>query len=431
MPARAQAPQGIRVERVDLGDGAAGVQAHHLQELPLVRVFVRSQATFKRSQIYLQRRLDGRWLPPQPMPFADPRWRDADPHLDATGKTLTFISDRPEPGEAGPGPLRLFQTSWEQDRWSAPQALPPALQSPADAMGPERHGRQFFFASTRGAPGARLTVWTADLEAAEVRTAALPAPINEGGDNSDFTLTPDGRFALWWSSRDGSAGGADLYLSERVGATYGPAIRLPEPINGPGLEFAPSVSADGQWLYFSSSRDSGAGLSHVYRTGWPQLLQSLGRQAVAYSDQALAAEISALWRALNAAPGQPADAPAMARLLHPQARVFGQTLRNSQLGLRSWSAAEFVAMLERPNARGQVECETRRDIQRYGGHAQAYSVVQTRRSAEQVEPDFTGVNSMQWQLGPAGWQLLSLHYALALPGQPLPVDNTRPAACLD
>ena len=37
---------------------------------------------------------------------------------------------------------------------------------------------------------------------------------------------------------------------------------------------------------------------------------------------------------------------------------------------------------------------------------------------------FTGVNSSQWQLGSLGWQLLSLRYALELPGR-APAPRTR------
>lgn len=409
-------------ERVDLGEEAAGEQSYNLQEQGALRVFARSAAGFKRSHLYLQRRGDdGRWAAPEVLPFNDPRWRDSDPHLSADGRTLTFVSDRPQSGDAPLTQMDLYQSRRVDGRWTAPQRLSEAWQSPAYELGPERYGEQLFLASTRpGGPG-KLSIYRAG--AVDEPPQALPAPVNLGPHNSDFTLSPDGRYALWWSDRDGPSGGAgDIYLAERVGQGFGPALRLPAPINGPDFEFTPSVSADGQWLYFASTRGARGGLSSVYRVRWPELLQSLGAAAQSFSQAALDAEISALWRAIGHGPGQPSDLARLAVILHPQARVYGQRLRDSSLGLDSWGAADFLAMFAAPQPRGLFECEVERAQRRYGAHAQVYSVVQTRREPGQGPAAYTGVNSMQWQLGPQGWQLLALHYALEPPGQPLPAD---------
>jgi hypothetical protein len=421
LQARASEPL-LVVEPVDLGELVLGEQRYNLQEQGLLRVFARSAAGFKRSRLYLQRRGDdGRWTSPEALPFSDPRWRDSDPHLSADGRTLTFVSDRPASGETPLPQMDLYESRWVDGRWSAPQRLAEAWQSPAYELGPERYGEQLYLASARpGGPG-KLAIYRVGAAAAPPQ--ALPAPVNVGANNSDFTLSPDGRYALWWSDRDGASGGAgELYLAERVGQGFGPALRLPAPINGPDFEFTPSVSADGQWLYFASTRGGRDGLSGIYRVSWPALLQSLGAAAQAFSQAALDAEISALWRAIGHGPGQPSDLARLAAIFHPQARIQGQHLRDSQLGLDSWSVPDFLNLLATPGPRGLVECEIQREQRRYGAHAQVYSVVQTRREPGQARASYTGVNSMQWQLGPQGWQLLALHYALALPGLPLPVE---------
>lgn len=421
----------LLIERVDLGEQAPGEQSYNLQEQRgLLRVFARSAAGFKRSRLVVQRRGDDkRWASPEVLPFSDPRWRDSDPHLSADGHTLSFISDRPARGDTPLTQMDLYESRWVDGRWTAPQRLPEAWQSPAYELGPERYGEQLFLASTRtGGPG-KLSIYRAD--AADALPQALPAPVNVGSNNSDFTLSPDGRYALWWSDRDGpSAGGGDLYLAERVGQGFGPALRLPAPINGPDFEFTPSVSADGQWLYFASTRGDRGGLSQVYRVSWPALLQGLGAAAQAFSQAALDAEISALWRAIGHAPGQPSDLPRLAAIFHPQARIHGQRLRDSHLSLDSWGVTDFLALFAAPGPRGLFECEIQREQRRYGAHAQVYSVVQTRREPGQSQPFYTGVNSMQWQLGPQGWQLLALHYALELPGQPLSAGSAHALPCI-
>ncbi|MDR7335423.1 hypothetical protein J2X21_004588 [Kinneretia asaccharophila] len=255
-------------------------------------------------------------------------------------------------------------------------------------------------------------------------TARLP--VNEGVRSNDFTLTPDGRYVLWWSGNADLDGG-DLYLAERLGDAHGPALRLPAPVNGPAFEFTPSISADGEWMYFASTRGDAQGLSHVYRVSWPQVLAQLGAAASAHSQAALDQAVSALWHAIGHAPGQASDVQALRRLLHPDARVFGQSIKASSLQLWVASAEQFLAEMGRPSDKGLYECEVERQQRRFGGHAQVYSVVQTRRDPAQAGPSYTGVNSMHWQLGPQGWQLLSLHYALESPGLRLP---SAAAVCL-
>lgn len=440
MLAQARAAEPLRVERVpDLGEEAPGEQSYNLQEQGALRVFARSAAGFKRSRLYIQRRGDdGRWAGPEALPFSDARWRDSDPHLSADARTLTFVSDRAASGDAPLSQMDLYESHWVDEgdqgggRWSVPQRLPEAWQSPAYELGPERYGEQLFLASTRpGGPG-KLAIFRAVV--ADAPPQPLPAPINEGPHNSDFTLSPDGRYALWWSDRDGasgtSGGPGDLYLAERVGPGFGPALRLPAPVNGPDFEFTPSVSADGQWLYFASTRGMQGGLSRLYRVSWSALLQSLGASAQAASQAALDARISALWQAFGHAPGEASDLPRLSAIFHPQARVYSQRLRDSQLGLDSWAAADFLALFATPSARGMAECEIRRELRRNGAHAQVYSVVQTRREPDPAREVYTGVNSMQWQLGPQGWQLLALHYAMEQPDHPLPAGRADAATCI-
>lgn len=418
---------GLTVERVELGE-APDEQAYNLQEQGDQRVFARSAARFQQARLFAQRRVGGAWQPAEPLPFSEARWRDSDPHLSVDGRVLTFIAARPLPDGAPPAHPDLYESRWQDGRWGEPQRLPEPWQSPAYELGPERHGDTVYFASGRaGGPG-RLAVYRASSP--DAAPQPLPPPINASPQNSDFTLSPDGRFALWWSDRGGpEGGGGDLYLAERLGEGFGPAIRLPAPVNGPGFEFTPSVSADGRWLHFASTRGDAQGLSHVYRVSWPALLAALGPAATAHSQAALDEAVGRLWRAIGHAPGQASDVAALRQLFHPQAQVYGQRLQASSLQVGAWPLAEFLADLAQPAPRGLHECEVERQQRRFGGHAQVYSVVQTRRDPAEPAPAYTGVNSMQWQLGPQGWQLLSLHYALETPGLSLP-PPAGPAACL-
>jgi hypothetical protein len=173
-------------------------------------------------------------------------------------------------------------------------------------------------------------------------------------------------------------------------------------------------------------------LSQVYRVSWPALIEALGPEAQAFSRSTLEAQVTALWQSFGHAEGQPADVARMSALMHPEARIWGQQLNAqvSQLQVRSWSAEAFVAAVGKPSPRALHECETHRELRRYAGQAEVYSVVASRRDPAQAAPDYVGVNSTQWQLGPQGWQMLSLHYAIELPGTPLPEHGGRSGQCM-
>ncbi len=407
-------------EPLALPAGAAQ-QVYNFQEQGGWRVWARSAAGFRGAQIWLQQREGrGAWSEPALWAQSDARYRDSDPFLSADGKRLIFVSDRPEAPEAPPQKqLDLFESRWDGQAWSAPQRLPAALQGPGYELGPERHGAELLFASAQA--GKPLSIQRA---AGAAPPEALPSPVNEAGSaNSDPTLSPDGRYLIWWSQRSGDG---DLYLAERLGqGRYGPALRLPEGVNSAqGFEFTPWISADGEWLYFASTRAApavDAGLARVYRVRWPAVLQALGTAAQQASDAALAEAQTQVWRALSHGPGSRPDAEALARLLHPQARIWGALLRERQPQLAGFSRDEFLKLLATPDPRPMRECELARETRRYGAAAQVYSRVRSDR--EHGSRPYTGVNSLQWQLGEQGWQLLSLHFALDLPGAPLPAEG--------
>ncbi len=112
---------------------------------------------------------------------------------------------------------------------------------------------------------------------------------SSGGNSASYAdaISPDGRFALFWSQREGSAAG-DIYAVRRVGDGWdSQAIRLPSPINSAGFDFTPAFSADGTLLRFASDRapsglpetgPGAGGLSDIYAVPVETILAALGGQ---------------------------------------------------------------------------------------------------------------------------------------------------------
>ncbi len=71
-------------------------------------------------------------------------------------------------------------------------------------------------------------------------------------------LNPTGNWLFFASNRPGGYGGADIYVAEKKGESWGPAINLGPEVNSTGNELFPFVAMDG-YLYFSSDGHPGLG----------------------------------------------------------------------------------------------------------------------------------------------------------------------------
>ncbi|HYF23088.1 MAG TPA: hypothetical protein VD929_06785 [Caulobacteraceae bacterium] len=239
-------------------------------------VFARSKADFGEAKVMVLERLPGGELLPRPVSFSG-EWTDSDPQISADGKTLLFVSDRPTPLRPDARDINVWRSRREPNGWSAPEPVTDA-NSPAYELGPELHGGVLYFNSNR--PGGRggLDLW-------RVGPGEPPAPLaalNAAGSEGDFTLSPDGRVAVFWSDRPGGSGHGDLYASAQTADGWSPPVNLGPEVNSPAFDFTPSFSADGKTLMFASTRprDGADRLADVYAVAVddvPVLKALLGR----------------------------------------------------------------------------------------------------------------------------------------------------------
>lgn len=216
-------------------------------------VFARSAAGFEDSHIWFARR-DGRgWSEPAQVPFSSPRYKDSDPWLTPEGDTMYFISNRPVSGDTPNSGLDIWRVAVRVDGFGTPEHLA-AVASAGDELGPELHDGVLYFNSSRKGGPAQLSIYRAQAnDQGFDAPQALPAPFNDGRIQGDFTLSPDGFVAVFWSRR-GESEELDLFASCKGPKGWSPAVRLLAPLNGKGMDFTPAFSADGQTLYFASLR---------------------------------------------------------------------------------------------------------------------------------------------------------------------------------
>ncbi|MCF2860283.1 nuclear transport factor 2 family protein [Pseudoalteromonas sp. SMS1] len=141
--------------------------------------------------------------------------------------------------------------------------------------------------------------------------------------------------------------------------------------------------------------------------------------------------VSELWQALSHDKNRSPDIRKLSQLLHPEAKVFGLHFNSDKKhNLMVKSGEEFIKLLDRISGKGFYECEVVRKVTVYDHFAHVYSVVETRFEQAKVEPEFTGVNSIQLVKVEGVWQILSLYYQVENPKKVIPLNGGSSGRCL-
>jgi len=82
-------------------------------------------------------------------------------------------------------------------------------------------------------------------------------------------MSADGQYLYFSSDMPGTLGGMDIYVSRREGNRWGVPQNLGAGVNTANNEIFPSLSEDGYFLYFSSDKPGGMGGLDIYRTTLP------------------------------------------------------------------------------------------------------------------------------------------------------------------
>ncbi|MCR5444937.1 MAG: OmpA family protein [Bacteroidales bacterium] len=93
----------------------------------------------------------------------------------------------------------------------------------------------------------------------------LPEPLNSNANEGAQTLSHDGRVVIFTAcGRNNEPTGCDLYMCVRHGRRWGKPRNLGAPVNSSYWESFPSLSIDGYTLYFASNRRGGYGGTDIW-----------------------------------------------------------------------------------------------------------------------------------------------------------------------
>ncbi len=190
------------------------------------------------------------------------------PTLTADEQTLVFTRQikRNPAGSRVPANLRedFYVSYYQEDEWSKAENIGPPLNSDLNEGAPSltADGRKIYFTACNRADGKG----SCDIYAAERSGTGwgepvnLGSPVNTAAWEAQPSISSDGEILYFTSNRGGGEGKMDLWYSQ-LGEDdrWGTPVNLGEVINTEGNEMSPFIHPDNRTLYFSSDGHVGLG----------------------------------------------------------------------------------------------------------------------------------------------------------------------------
>jgi Tol biopolymer transport system component len=198
-------------------------------------------------------------------PDVNSPFNDFLPQLSGDGLSLYFTSNRP--GGMGAADIWVSQRASPWAAWGEPVNLGSPINTAGVESAPSlsRDGHYLFFSSTRAGGFGDNDIWVSWRSRTDDDLAWEP-PLNLGpGVNSDAfeagasLLRPE----FYFTSTRTDGLNLDIFVSQVLGNTFGPARRVSE-LSSADNDQRPSLGPDGREIYFSSNRQSGNGSQNLW-----------------------------------------------------------------------------------------------------------------------------------------------------------------------
>ncbi|HSE31196.1 MAG TPA: hypothetical protein VLA93_06435 [Pyrinomonadaceae bacterium] len=237
--------------------------------------FLRSTPNFNLWTIVFSHFEHGRWITPEVAPFSG-QYSDADPFITADGSRLYFISNRPVPGKSKPD-LDIWMVEKAGTSWSEPKNVGAPVNGAGNEWYPTiaANGTIYFGSDREGGKG-RTDIYRCRLVDGKYTEAEnLGDSINTPFNEFEALIAPDESFLILMAGgRSDAKGGFDLYISHNQNGTWTKPTNLGDQINSNGNEYSPTISPDGKYFFWTSTR-SFTEKTLEKRMNYPELMTKL------------------------------------------------------------------------------------------------------------------------------------------------------------
>jgi Tol biopolymer transport system component len=199
------------------------------------------------------REVNGRWTRPRIPSFSGQY--PGELALSPDGNTIVFSSNQPVEGSVNTTEFWVWKVERVGADWGRYEPLGPAVNSGrfAGYSSLSRSGNLYFFLEREDGLGGDDIYMSEWVDGQYAKSRNLGDSINTNLKEADPFITPDERYVVFCRREDESV--LDLFISfRRVDGSWPIAQNMGDKINSSAAYFYPSISADGKYLFFTSTR---------------------------------------------------------------------------------------------------------------------------------------------------------------------------------
>ena len=208
---------------------------------------------YEEHDIYVSRFEDGHWGTPVVASFSHPSFKDCDPAFSPDGNRLYFISTRPRDEKDVTKDFDIWYVDRKEKGWTEPANLEIVNSDSSEYFVSVAGNGNLYFASARTGGYSSFDIYKSVFQSGEYTVPVNLGPgINDQHLDHDPWVSPDERFIIFTSvDRPAGLGRGDLYISRYREDQWTMAINLGPRVNTVLYEFAPCLTSDGKYLFFS------------------------------------------------------------------------------------------------------------------------------------------------------------------------------------
>jgi len=219
-----------------------------------IRVWTQEQGDA--TNLYEMRRQDdGAWSDVRQITDFPNQGMLTEPSFSPADGFLYYASNAALPERGRGQDPNIWRVKPTAEGWAEPQPLSSAINTGARELGPvmDAEGRLYFTSDhSRGQGGHDIyeAVWNDTIQ--DWIVSDMPEGFNTPRADAQIAVTPDGNRMFFYTYRNPKLGFVDIWTATRGDeGVWQMPVNLGEPVNTKDADLGPSVSLDGETLYFS------------------------------------------------------------------------------------------------------------------------------------------------------------------------------------
>lgn len=207
--------------------------------------------------IVYMKQINGRWTSPKVVSFSG-TYNDIEPFIANDGRKLFFSSNRPVEGTEPIDYNIWVSEKTKNNNWGEPKVLSSAINTEANEFYPTltENGDLYFTAANDKAIGSEDIFVSRFVDGAYQEYENLGDSVNSPKDEFNSFIAKDGSYLIYTTTGFGNGvGGGDLWVCfKKENENWTSPKNLGAKINSNKLEYCPSITLDGKYLFFTSNR---------------------------------------------------------------------------------------------------------------------------------------------------------------------------------